>query len=137
MAPDLVSFLKDCLVLMLVHKEAVVRCLVPKDRAVGRLMTLLGERSCGQAMQSSCGLCPVNPLLGTFTLFSHLPPSSSRGGRQSPNDSPGLCKVPLFMVNVVTCPCIFYVGKSVTFCPSGIQIRIGRKSTPCPEESQQ
>lgn len=32
----------------------------------------------------------------SFTSTSHLPPSSSRGGRQSPNDSPGLCKVPLF-----------------------------------------
>ena len=53
----------------------------------------------------------------SFTSNSHLPPSSSRGGRQSPNDSPRLCKVSLFMVSVVTCPCIFYVKKSGTFLP--------------------
>ena len=62
---------------MLVHEEAVVHCLFPKDRGAGKLTPLLGERSCGQAMQSSCGLCPVDPLLGPFTLCSHLPPSPS------------------------------------------------------------
>ena len=62
---------------MLIHEEAVVCCLFLKDQGVGRLTPLLGERGCRQAMQSSCGLCPLDPLLGPFTLCSHLPLSPS------------------------------------------------------------